>query len=55
VDKTLTVTRIDHINGRPMTPLGNWTGHESSVSFYGKDLGNVIVRGMMETATPLTK
>jgi len=30
-------------------------GYESSVSFYGKDLGNVIVRGMMETATPLTE
>jgi len=30
-------------------------GYESSVSFYGKDLGNVIVRGMMETAIPLTE
>jgi len=28
-------------------------GYESSVSFYGKDLGKVIVRGMMETAIPL--
>ena len=27
VDKTLTVTRIDHINGKPMTLLVNWTGH----------------------------
>ena len=30
-------------------------GYESSVSFYGKDLGDVIVRGMMETAIPLTE
>jgi len=30
-------------------------GYESSVSFYGKDLGHVIVRGMMETAIPLTE
>jgi hypothetical protein len=30
-------------------------GYESSVSFYGKDLGNVIVRGMMDTAIPLTE
>ena len=27
IDKTLTVTRIDHINGKPMTVLVNWTGH----------------------------
>jgi len=27
LDKTLTVTRIDHINGKPMTVLVNWTGH----------------------------
>jgi len=27
IDKTLTVTRIDHINGKPMTLLVNWTGH----------------------------
>ncbi len=31
------------------------SGYEASVSFYGKDLGNVIVRGMMETAIPLTE
>jgi len=30
-------------------------GYESSVSFYGKDLGDVIVRGMMDTAIPLTE
>jgi hypothetical protein len=30
-------------------------GYESSVSFYGKDLGEVIVRGMMDTAIPLTE
>ncbi len=30
-------------------------GYESSVSFYGKDLGAVIVTGMMETAIPLTE
>jgi len=30
-------------------------GYESSVSFYGKDLGNVIVRGMMDTAIPMTE
>jgi hypothetical protein len=30
-------------------------GYESSVSFYGKDLGAVIVAGMMETAIPLTE
>ena len=30
-------------------------GYESSVSFYGEDLGDVIVRGMMETAIPLTE
>ena len=30
-------------------------GYESSVSFYGKNLGDVIVRGMMETAIPLTE
>ena len=30
-------------------------GYESSVSFYGKDLGDVIVTGMMETAIPLTE
>ncbi len=27
IDKTLTVTRIDHLNGKPMTVLVNWTGH----------------------------
>ncbi|MCK5134230.1 MAG: neutral/alkaline non-lysosomal ceramidase N-terminal domain-containing protein [Bacteroidales bacterium] len=31
------------------------SGYEASVSFYGKDLGEVIVRGMMDTAIPLTK
>lgn len=30
-------------------------GYESSVSFYGKDLGQVIVSGMMDTAIPLTE
>jgi neutral ceramidase len=30
-------------------------GYESSVSFYGKTLGDVIVRGMMDTAIPLTE
>ena len=30
-------------------------GYESSVSFYGKNLGDVIVRGMMDTAIPLTE
>lgn len=30
-------------------------GYESSVSFYGKDLGDVILRGMMDTAIPLTE
>jgi len=30
-------------------------GYESSVSFYGKDLGDVIVGGMMDTAIPLTE
>ena len=27
IDNFLTVTRIDHINGKPMTVLVNWTGH----------------------------
>ena len=31
------------------------SGYEASVSFYGKDLGKVIVSGMMETAIPLTE
>jgi hypothetical protein len=31
------------------------SGYESSVSFYGKDLGEVIVTGMLETAEPLTE
>jgi len=31
------------------------SGYESSVSFYGKDLGMVIVTGMMEAAIPLTE
>ena len=31
------------------------SGYEASVSFYGKDLGQVIVSGMMETAIPLTE
>jgi CRISPR/Cas system CMR subunit Cmr6 (Cas7 group RAMP superfamily) len=31
------------------------SGYESSVSFYGKDLGDVIVTGMLETAKPLTE
>ena len=31
------------------------SGYEASTSFYGKDLGKVIVRGMMETAIPLTE
>jgi len=30
-------------------------GYETSVSFYGKNLGNVIVNGMLETAQPLIK
>jgi neutral ceramidase len=30
-------------------------GYESSVSFYGKTLGDVIVRCMMDTAIPLTE
>ncbi len=30
-------------------------GYEASVSFYGKDLGKTVVKGMIETAMPLTK
>lgn len=30
-------------------------GYEASVSFYGKELGNVIVKGMLDTAIPITK
>lgn len=30
-------------------------GYEASVSFYGKELGNVIVKGMLDTAMPITK
>lgn len=31
------------------------SGYEASVSFYGKELGNVIVKGMLDTAIPITK
>ncbi len=30
------------------------SGYEASTSFYGKDLGKVVVKGMMDTALPLT-
>jgi hypothetical protein len=30
-------------------------GYETSVSFYGPDLGNTIVKGMLEAAIPLTE
>jgi hypothetical protein len=30
-------------------------GYEASVSFYGKNLGDVVVKGMIDTAAPLTK
>ncbi|MFC2123371.1 neutral/alkaline non-lysosomal ceramidase N-terminal domain-containing protein [Bacteroidota bacterium] len=33
----------------------NKGGYEASVSFYGKDLGNVIVKAMIDTARPLAK
>ena len=31
------------------------SGYEASVSFYGKELGNVIVKGMLDTAIPISK
>ena len=31
VDKTLTVTRIDHIDGQAMAVLVNWTGHPTNM------------------------
>ena len=31
------------------------SGYEASTSFYGKDLGAVVVKGMMDTALPLTE
>ncbi|NOY37367.1 MAG: hypothetical protein GXO83_07295 [Chlorobi bacterium] len=31
------------------------SGYEASTSFYGKTLGKVIVKGMLDTAIPLTK
>lgn len=31
------------------------SGYEASVSFYGDALGDIIVKGMLETAKPLTK
>ena len=31
------------------------SGYEASVSFYGKELGNVIVKGALNAADPLTK
>lgn len=37
-----------------ITAVAQKGGYESSVSFYGKDLGDVIVKGMLETANPLT-
>lgn len=33
----------------------NGAGYESSVSFFGEGLGDVIVKGMTDVATPLTK
>ena len=33
----------------------NGAGYESSVSFYGDTLGEVIVKGMLDTSLPLTK
>jgi len=33
----------------------NKSGYEASVSFYGKELGNVIVKAMLDTAKPLVK
>ncbi|MDX2443398.1 MAG: neutral/alkaline non-lysosomal ceramidase N-terminal domain-containing protein [Bacteroidales bacterium] len=33
----------------------NKSGYEASVSFYGKELGNVIVKGALNAANPLTK
>ena len=33
----------------------NGAGYESSVSFYGETLGEVIVKGMLDTAKPLTE
>jgi len=33
----------------------NGAGYESSVSFYGETLGEVIVKGMVDTALPLTE
>jgi hypothetical protein len=33
----------------------NKTGYENSVSFYGKELGDIIVKAMLETAGPLIR
>jgi hypothetical protein len=30
-------------------------GYEASVSFYGKELGDVIIKAMLDTAIPITK
>ncbi len=33
----------------------NGAGYESSVSFYGDSLGDVIVNGIIESSTPLAR
>lgn len=43
---------ISYILSEPEYKKG---GYEASVSFYGKNLGKVVVKGMIDTAMPLTK